>query len=57
VLEIASDLGHMEIVTTGKVLPVLLRRSPLRAVKAPPKFVKPVKDDKKAEKNMERPAE
>ena len=42
VLEVASDLGHMEIVTTGKVLPVLLHRSPLRQVKAP-KFVKPKK--------------
>jgi hypothetical protein len=40
VLEIASDLSHMEIVTTGKVLPVLLHRSPLKSVKAPPKFVK-----------------
>jgi hypothetical protein len=39
VLEIASDLGHMEIVTTGKVLPVLLHRSPLKPVK-PPRFVK-----------------
>jgi hypothetical protein len=38
VLEITSDLGHMEIVTTGKVLPVLLHRSPLKAVK-PPRFV------------------
>ena len=52
VLEIASDLGHMEIVTTGKVLPVLLHRSPLKAVKAPPRFVKPKKQDSK-----ERPAE
>jgi hypothetical protein len=43
VLEIASDLGHMEIVTTGKVLPVLLHRSPLKAVKSPPRFVKPKK--------------
>jgi hypothetical protein len=49
VLEIASDLGHMEIVTTGKVLPVLLHRSPLKAVKAPPRFVKPQKSDKKTE--------
>jgi hypothetical protein len=40
VLEIGSDLGHMEIVTTGKVLPVLLHRSPLGQVKAPPRFVK-----------------
>ena len=53
VLEIASDLSHMEIVTTGKVLPVLLHRSPLKAVKAPPRFVKPKKDEKKDE----RPAE
>ena len=44
VLEIASDLGHMEIVTTGKVLPVLLHRSPLRQVKALPRFVKPKKE-------------
>jgi hypothetical protein len=43
VLEIASDLGHMEIVTSGKVLPVLLHRSPLRSVKAPPKLTKPKK--------------
>ena len=40
VLEIASDLGHMEIVTSGKVLPVLLPRSPLKQVKAPGRFVK-----------------
>jgi hypothetical protein len=45
VLEIASELGHMEIVTTGKVLPVLLHRSPLRTVKAPPRFVKPKKSE------------
>lgn len=38
VLEIHSDLGHMEIVTSGKVLPVLLRRSQLGQVKAPPKL-------------------
>jgi hypothetical protein len=38
--ELHSDLGHMEIVTSGKVLPVLLRRSPLQAVKAPPRFTK-----------------
>ncbi len=44
VLEIASDLGHMEIVTSGKVLPVLLHRSPLGPVKAPPRFVKPKKN-------------
>ena len=43
VLEIASELGHMEIVTSGKVLPVLLHRSPLRSVKAPPRFTKPEK--------------
>jgi hypothetical protein len=49
VLEIASDLGHMEIITTGQVLPVLLHRSPLKAVKAPPKFVKPKKSDGQAE--------
>jgi hypothetical protein len=40
VLEIHSDLGHMEIIATGKVLPVLLQRSPLKAVKAPPRFTK-----------------
>ena len=45
VLEIASDLGHMEIVTTGKVLPVLLHRSPLGQVKAPPRFVKRKKSE------------
>jgi hypothetical protein len=39
VLEISSELGHMEIVTTGTVLPVLLHRSPLGHVK-PPRFVK-----------------
>ena len=44
VLEIASDLSHMEIVTTGKVLPVLLHRSSLRQVKAPAKFNKPKKE-------------
>jgi hypothetical protein len=42
VLEIQSELGHMEIITSGKVLPVLLHRSPLKAVK-PPRFVKPKK--------------
>jgi hypothetical protein len=47
VLEIGSDLSHMEIVTTGKVLPVLLHRSALKAVKAPPRFVKPPKRDGK----------
>jgi hypothetical protein len=42
VLEIHSDLGHMEIVTSGKVLPALLRRSQLKQVKPPPKLlVKP----------------
>ena len=41
-LEIHSDLGHMEIVTSGKVLPALLRRSQLKQVKPPPKLlVKP----------------
>ena len=45
VLEIASDLGHMDIVTTGKVLPVLLHRSPLRQVKAPPRFTKHKKSE------------
>jgi hypothetical protein len=45
VLEIASDLSHMEIVTTGKVLPVLLHRSALKSVKAPPKFVKRKKSE------------
>jgi hypothetical protein len=39
VLEIRSDLGHMDLVTTGKVLPILLRRSPLVQVR-PPKAVK-----------------
>lgn len=49
VLEIASDLGHMEIVTSGKVLPVLLHRSPLGPVKAPPRFVKSRKKQGPAE--------
>jgi len=41
VLDIASaGLSHMEIVTSGKVLPVLLHRSALRSIK-PPRFVKP----------------
>lgn len=40
VLEIASDLGHMEIITGGKVLPVLLQRSPLKAVKPPARFTR-----------------
>ena len=44
VLEIRSDLGHMEIVTSGKVLPVLLHRSPLRTMKAAP-IAKPAKPD------------
>jgi len=48
VLEIASDLSHMEIVTTGKVLPVLLHRSALKAVK-PPRFVKRKKREAPAE--------
>jgi hypothetical protein len=39
----------MEIVTTGKVLPVLLHRSPLKAVKAPPRFVKRKKSEAAAE--------
>jgi hypothetical protein len=45
VLEIASDLGHMEIVTSGKVLPVLLHRSPLRSVKVPASGTKPKKPE------------
>ncbi len=49
VLEIGSDLSHMEIITTGKVLPVLLHRSPLRAVKAPPRFVRRKKSEVAAE--------
>ena len=49
VLEIHSDLGHMEIVTTGKVLPVLLHRSPLKALKAPPRFVKRKQSEAAAE--------
>ena len=48
VLEIKSDLGHMEIVTTGKVLPVLLHRSSLKSVK-PPRFVKRKKGEVPAE--------
>jgi hypothetical protein len=44
VLEITSDLGHMEIVTSGKVLPVVLHRSPLRTLKAAP-IAKPAKPD------------
>jgi hypothetical protein len=36
VLEVASNLSHMEIITSGKVLPVMLRRSPLRQIMAPP---------------------
>jgi hypothetical protein len=48
VLEITSDLGHTEIVTSGQVLPVLLHRSPLKAVR-PPGFVK----HKKAEVGAE----
>lgn len=46
VLEIGSNLGHMEIVTSGKVLPVLLHRSPLKSIKAPvPKADKPPKTE------------
>lgn len=40
VLDIAAGIGHMEIITTGKVLPVLLHRSSLRTIK-PPRFIKP----------------
>lgn len=40
VLEISSALSHMDIVTSGKVLPVLLHRSPLKSLK-PPRFVRP----------------
>jgi hypothetical protein len=42
VLDIVSELGHMDIVTSGRVLPVLLHRTPLKAVK-PPKFLPPKK--------------
>jgi hypothetical protein len=42
VLELQSDLGHMEIITSGKVLPVLLHRSPLKSVR-PPRFIRPKK--------------
>jgi len=45
VLEITSDLGHMEIVTSGKVLPVVLHRSPLRTLKVAPKIAKPAEPD------------
>jgi hypothetical protein len=45
VLEITSRLGHMEIVTSGKVLPVLLHRSPLRTLKAASKVANPAKSD------------
>jgi hypothetical protein len=48
VLEIHSDLGHMEIITSGKVLPVLLHRSALKAVR-PPRFVKRMKSEVAAE--------
>jgi hypothetical protein len=34
VLEIASQLSHMEIVTSGRVLPLVLRRSSLRPIAA-----------------------
>lgn len=40
VLEIGSQLGHMEIVTSGRVLPVVLRRSPLHALAGPAKGTK-----------------
>jgi hypothetical protein len=40
VLELQPDLSHMEIITSGKVLPVLLQRSPLKPVKAPPRYVR-----------------
>jgi hypothetical protein len=40
VLEISSALSHMDIVLSGKVLPVLLHRSPLKSLK-PPRFAKP----------------
>jgi hypothetical protein len=51
VLEIGSEFGHMEIVTSGRVLPVLLHRSPLRSIK-PPRFTqpKPTQDAKPAPK-------
>ena len=49
VLEIASGLGHMEIITSGKVLPVLLHRSALRSVKAPPKFTTALKSKEPAQ--------
>ena len=45
VLEITSDLGHMEIVTSGKVLPVVLHRSPLRTLPAATKGASPAKPD------------
>jgi hypothetical protein len=34
VLELTSPLSHMEIVTSGKVLPIVLRRSPLLPIAA-----------------------
>jgi hypothetical protein len=43
VLEIHSDLSHMDIIATGKVLPVLLHRTPLVQVK-PPRLGKRVKN-------------
>jgi hypothetical protein len=49
VLEIHPDLSHMEIITTGKVLPVLLRRSQLAQVRAP-RFGKDNVKDKKSDK-------
>jgi hypothetical protein len=39
VLEVVSNLSHMEIITSGKVLPVMLRRSPLRQIMAPPQLI------------------
>ena len=50
-MEIGSEFGHMEIVTSGRVLPVLLHRSPLRSIK-PPRFIqpKPTQDQKPAPK-------
>jgi hypothetical protein len=49
VLEIHSDLGHMEIITSGTVLPVLLHRSARKPVKAPPGLVKRKKSEAAAE--------
>jgi hypothetical protein len=44
VLEITSELEHMEIMTSGKVLPVILHRSALRTLKAPSRFTKATKN-------------